>query len=651
MLLRPRFRTVLNSALLASLGVAAVASPASAQMKLKIVDYATAPMTGSVDGSGGFPNSVYLARINFMAEEPGGGKNRFFVNDLNGPLYILDQTTKSFTQYLDFNGANGRPGMFQKMFHETNFATGLITVQFDPDYLNNGKFYTVHMENAGSTAGPVNTVSYTTTPIIGSPGSTAKTLAMVEWTDTNINNTTFEGSARELFRYDQVTNIHPLGDLTFNPNAGPGDPDWRMMYIAVGDGGAGENGTASTRVTPQRLDSLPGKVLRIHPDNVGAGTALTISPNGAYYIPNNNPFTGINNSAVRDEIYTLGHRNIHRMSWDPDTDTLMVNEIGLFSWEEVNIVHPGANYGYSSIEGPQVLSSNNSNGTFNEVTNAALPATLPLMITNSLQSGSTTIAPTYPVIAYGHDLGANNGNPAQTGIAGDSVSSGYVYRGSNIPSLYGKYIFGEITTGQLFWCDFDEMLAADDGNPATRATIHSFDLLWNNPADAAGDVTYVTQTTGSNPNRTILGPMFQIVEDGYEARGGTDSNLPGSANITSGGRADIRLQVDESGELYILSKSDGMIRYIIEAVGNANFNGDSAVDAADFLIWQQNLGGPGTPSTGDADGDGLVTLADLGYWQQQYTPSPPSGAVPEPASWTLAALGLLGVARRRRRSA
>jgi hypothetical protein len=250
--------------------------------------------------------------------------------------------------------------------------------------------------------------------------------------------------------------------------------------------------------------------------------------------------------------------------------------------------------------------------------------------------------PIYPVVQYGHDL------VGQTGPAGDSISSGYVYRGSNIPSLYGKYIFGEITTGQIFWCDFDQMLAADDGNPNTMAEIHSIDILWNNPANAAGDVTYTTSTTGTSPSRVILGPMFQIVEDGYEARGGADPNLPGSAAVTgSNGRADIRIQVDDSGELYILSKSDGMIRYIVEALGDADFNNDGQVDGRDFLVWQRNLGSSGGLAEGDADSDWRVTNADLGFWRQQFEQAPPFSTVPEPASAALLAWGLLAGVRRR----
>ena len=69
------------------------------------------PLTGVPDGVG---NDGSLARVNFMREEPGGAR-RFFVNDLNGPLYILDKDTKQFTVYLDFNGSGTKNGLFDKL--------------------------------------------------------------------------------------------------------------------------------------------------------------------------------------------------------------------------------------------------------------------------------------------------------------------------------------------------------------------------------------------------------------------------------------------------------------------------------------------------------------------------------------------------------
>ena len=110
---------------------------------------------------------------------------------------------------------------------------------------------------------------YETTPAIVSttgPGMTIDREAMmIEWTDRNIANATFEGTARELLRLQLPSPIHPLGDLTFNPVARPGDPEWRVMYVGVGDSGAGEQKDIR-QFNPQRLDTLGGKILRIIPD-------------------------------------------------------------------------------------------------------------------------------------------------------------------------------------------------------------------------------------------------------------------------------------------------------------------------------------------------------------------------------------------------
>ena len=57
-----------------------------------------------------------------------------------------------------------------------------------------------------------------------------------------------------------------MGELTFNPAARPGDPDWRVLYGEVGDGASGESRIVAIRNNPQRLDNLVGKIIRIIPD-------------------------------------------------------------------------------------------------------------------------------------------------------------------------------------------------------------------------------------------------------------------------------------------------------------------------------------------------------------------------------------------------
>ncbi len=481
-------------------------------------DWTTVPKSGT-------SATAQVARINFVRTEPVGplAEIRAFANDLNGRLYILDWATKGFTTYLDFRtifDGTGGTGVFD---NSPGLAAGLVTVQFDPEYGSNGKFYTVHTE-------------------LGGNPSSYREAVLYEWQDVNIANTTFEGARALLLRVQYSSNIHPMGDVLFNPLATDAShPDWRNMYIASGDGSAGESFVTSTRNQPQMLGNLLGKILRIRPNAVGTP--------GTYTIPADNPFTAPPYSpGARGEVYAYGFRNPHRLSWDvePSNDRLFVNDIGLHSWEEVNIVHPGGNYGYSRIEGCMVL------GTNNQVNNTALPPTLPIYA-NTTATSVGDIVPTYPVARYSH-------------LDGDAISSGFIYRGDAIPRLKGKYVFADITTARWFYCELSELLAADDGNPSTTAQIHELKVFYSSPYNAAG---------------LVARRVFDLVHDTFDRRNETavdavshdgvvdGDGLPGAASVTEGddpylvayggGRADIRLILIQD-EIYQLSKSDGMIR-------------------------------------------------------------------------------------------
>jgi mono/diheme cytochrome c family protein len=499
---------------------AAPAAPVAPRKTLELADYIQMPITGD---PGGENTRGLLARVNFLREEPGG--RRFFVNDLNGPLYILDKQSKQFTTYLDFNGLADRPGLFRKLTFERNFATGLINFIFDPDYARNGVFYTIHMEDptVDAPAEPKSGVvpgldlsGYRTTPASVTPiapgARITREAVMIEWTDRNIQNSTFEGTARELLRMQLASPIHPLGEMTFNPTARPGDPDWRVMYIGAGDSGSGEQRDIR-RMNPQRLDNWNGKILRIVPDLREHTATSTVSDNGRYRIPNDNPFVAV--EGARQEIWALGLRNPHRLIWDvdPARPRLLAFNIGLTGWETVVIVKKGANYGYSLREGPQAM-------TLLGLVTVPADDTVPVQITDTITRG--TVKPTYPVIAYPH-----------TSSGGDAIAGGFIYRGTRIPALKGKLLFGDITTGRIWYAEMADVLRADDGDPTTLAPIHELD-------------------TG----------LRRVVEETFHVRGGQGA-LPGAAAVSGRGRVDVRFAEDRAGELYLLTKSDGMIRQVV----------------------------------------------------------------------------------------
>jgi hypothetical protein len=434
--------------------------------------------------------------------------------------------------YLNLNGRGAQPGLFHRFSYEAGYANGFVSFRFDPDYTVNGRFYTAHIEEPLAQISPLpdnknfpglTTASYAASSVIPTPGEIQREAVLIEWTDTNTSNATFEGAARELMRVQLNTRIHPMGDLSFNPLARPGDADWRVLYVACGDGGAGEQQTAM-RSNPQRLDTVVGKILRIIPDLREHANSSAVSENGRYRIPNDNPFMAT--AAARKEIWAYGLRNPHRLTWDGNT--LIAASIGLHTWEAVYIIRKGANYGYPLREGHETLKQDN--------TTTVRPAadTILIQVTDKITNGAVT--PTYPVAEYPH-----------TASGGDAISGGFVYRGSALPLLRGKYVFGDITTGRLWYADLAELVAANDGKPDTMARLHELKIRWNGQ-------TYAT--------------MFAIVEAAYHARGGKDPNLPGTSTVSGDGRADIRFAIDAAGELYILSKSDGVIRAVVAASEN-----------------------------------------------------------------------------------
>lgn len=496
---------------------------AAVRPTLELAEYVQMPITADPTGDN---TRAQLARVNFMREEPGG--RRFFVNDLNGPLYILDKASKQFTTYLDFNGLEGRPGLYPRFTFQRNFAMGLINVVFDPDYARNGVFYTIHTEDpttvaaaepkAGAVAG-LDLSAYRTTPAISTPsqpdGRFDREAVIVEWTDRDVTNTTFEGTARELLRLQLSSPIHPLGELTFNPVAKRGDPEWRVMYVGVGDAGTGERPDLR-RLNPQRLDNFNGKILRIVPDLREHTASSTVSENGRYRIPNDNPFASM--EGARKEIWALGLRNPHRLVWDVDSarpraPRLLAFNIGLTAWETVVVIKKGANYGYPLREGPQAM-------TPQGMTAAPADDTIPVQITDTVTRGRMT--PTYPVIAYPHSA-----------TGGDAIAGGIVYHGGRIPALKGRLLLGDITTGHLWYAEMKDVLSADDGNPTTLAPLHELDAN-----------------------------LRRIVEETFRARGRGDV-LPGAAAVSGRGRVDVRVAEDSAGELYLLTKSDGMVRQVM----------------------------------------------------------------------------------------
>lgn len=202
-----------------------------------------------------------------------------------------------------------------------------------------------------------------------------------------------------IIEIDQFADNHNGGDIAFGAD--------RLLYIGLGDGGGG----GDPNETGQNTTNLLGSMLRI--DVIGTGAD--------YNIPGSNPFsmqpkcgpTLINGNDC-PEIYAWGLRNPWRWSFDAPTGDLWLGDVGQNAWEEVNLVDLGGNYGWDCREGARDFEGGACAGPFID-----------------------------PVAEYGH----SNGNV--------SITGGFVYRGSDIVGLQGRYVFADFASGRIWALDDD----------------------------------------------------------------------------------------------------------------------------------------------------------------------------------------------------
>ena len=319
-----------------------------------------------------------------------GQSGRLFVTDQDGILWAIDLQRGGKRVFLDVSdrlvelGAFG-PGTFDER--------GLLGVAFHPDYAANGLLYTYTSEPVDGEA------DFSTMPAGEEPNHQS---VIAEWTvpnPTSRRSMVDPGSRRELLRIDQPQFNHDGGALNFGPDG--------QLYISLGDGGAADD--QGVGHSPQGNGQDPsnplGTILRIDPQ--GSNSA-----NGQYGIPADNPFVGM--EGFVEEIFAYGFRNPFRFSFDRDTGTLWAGDVGQNDIEEVDIVESGDNYGWRIKEGTFCFDPNGDDPGF--VFDCGPGDAPPDLID--------------PVAEYDHDEGI-------------AVIGGFVYRGSDVDALAGRYVFGD----------------------------------------------------------------------------------------------------------------------------------------------------------------------------------------------------------------
>ena len=199
-----------------------------------------------------------------------------------------------------------------------------------------------------------------------------------------------------LLTQDQPFTNHKGGQTKFGPDG--------YLYLGLGDGGSGGDPNNNA----QNKSVLLGKILRIDVNSTQGSLN--------YGIPSTNPFKG-NSQGWREEIYAYGLRNPWRFSFDPPTGWLWCGDVGQDLWEEIDTIQNGKNYGWRCYEGFHPYDTTGCNDT-NFV---------------------------FPIINYYH----SNGNCA--------IIGGFVYRGQNVPELFGKYIYADYCSKNIWSLQYDSI--------------------------------------------------------------------------------------------------------------------------------------------------------------------------------------------------
>ncbi|GMQ30151.1 PQQ-dependent sugar dehydrogenase [Algoriphagus confluentis] len=384
-----------------------------------------------------------LAKMTKMEAIP--GTERLFINDQRIGLYeIENQIPRLYLNLLEY-----RPAMVSK----PGWATGVGSFAFHPNFESNGLFYTSHTEPGGTAPSD-----------FGFTDSLKVFMQWVltEWKADDPKAKVFKGTDREILRIDNASQAHGMQELTFNPNSKKGDPDYGLLYVGFGDGGTAEKRFPD--ISNHKGSGVYSSILRIDPlgkDGI----------NGQYGIPKINPFAGQEGKA--GEIVAYGFRNPNRVFWD-EKGNLHATDIGQHSIEEINRIEPGKFYGWPIREGTFTI---NPFGSFRSL--------------YPLPSDDEKYGVTYPLIQLEHD---------------ETVA---IIGGYTLPygPLQGKFVFGDIPSGRLFFADLSE-----SSNP-------------------------LVQTWG-------------VIHEGKEV------NLKELFNTS---RVDLKFGQDHSGLVYIMSKAEGKI--------------------------------------------------------------------------------------------
>ncbi|HSR50405.1 MAG TPA: PQQ-dependent sugar dehydrogenase [Acidobacteriota bacterium] len=320
----------------------------------------------------------------------GDNSGRLFIVERPGRIRIWRSGQVQSQPFLDISQRVRTDGEF-----------GLLGLAFHPNFESNRRFFVYYAPSSGS----------------------QRTL-VVEFQSSVGNPDLAVDSETVLLTIPQPARNHNGGMMAFGPDG--------MLYVGLGDGGGGGDPFENA----QDLTTIQGSVIRLDVD-------------GPSLIPPDNPFVGM--AGARGEIWAYGLRNPWRFSFDRGTGRLFLGDVGQASFEEVDIIEGGNNYGWDIMEASSCFEP---------------------------PSGCDMSGLTLPIHEYGRDDGR-------------SITGGYVYRGQRFSSLQGRYIFGDFVSGRIW-----TLRQLNNGTWTRSLLFNRPDILLASFAEDAQGELYVVDLSG-----------------------------------------------------------------------------------------------------------------------------------------------------------
>jgi glucose/arabinose dehydrogenase len=442
------------------------------------------------------PVATGLGAPDYAISAP-GSPNTLYVVEQSGLLRVIQNGTLLPNPALDITSRVQPP----LNASSPNDERGFLGLAFHPGFndANSPGFRTLYTYNSEP-------IPAGTTPTYVAPNDAPQNYKNVinEWKMSPAG-VVDPASRREVISFGKNAGNHNGGTIAFGRDG--------YLYLATGDGG-NANDVGASHIEPtgnaQNLSTPLGKMLRIDALNpaITPASPNAVSANGQYRIPVDNPFQG---AGQVKETYALGFRNPYRFSFDRLNGQLIVADVGQNTVEEIDRVTLGGNYGWAIKEGDFLFNRTTGPGGNAGTVGPRSPGSPDGLI--------DPIKGTLGTLEYDHGDGI-------------SITGGFVYHGSLIPELEGKYVFGDLALrsnpsradGRLFYADLETGLIKEfllpqfeNGVLPNGLTVHGFGedgngelyaLVTNTAPNGTGGIVYQIVAVPEPVGLSVVGLAF-----------------------------------------------------------------------------------------------------------------------------------------------